>query len=423
MSSSEPALSPRAIANRKNAARSTGPKSAAGKSRSAKNAVKHGLTSEATTLPGEDPQVYDARLDEWLDHYQPSGPAEKLLVERAVRASWMLDRCTRAEDAALSTRIRHAADDFERAARDEAEALGCRLIDDDVNYCSYADPRSQTGKDLIEQRRRDDPPILALRLNSFAAGAEWLLARWRELSATLDRIGRWHYSETYRAIRLLGKRPVDVYDDSLVSLVMLAATAAHSRGPNAVYDIQRVFGQTHNRPDDYERVTALGVDIPDAATGLAMLQKVVASEIERLESRIQTHLAPLARLDTRCATEQAAFDASETGSLRHRYEASRERALHRALADLAKIERPPVQTVSPNPEQETTSEMASFRQDTPAPPETPPTEPPPPAPEPRPDSSSRKRPIQNRVGQRSATHRGTEACVVGCAPLTHPIKR
>ncbi len=233
MSSPEPTLSPRALANRKNAARSTGPKSAAGKSRSAKNAVKHGLTSEAAILPGEDPQIYDARLDEWLDHYQPTGPAEKLLVERAVRASWMLDRCTRAEDAALSARIRHAADDFQIAAREEAEALGCRLIDDDVNYCSYVDPRSQTADDLIERRRRDDPPILALRLNSNAAGADWLLARWRELNATLDQLGHWHYSETYRAVRLLGKRPVDVYDDALVSLVMLAATAAHSRTPNA----------------------------------------------------------------------------------------------------------------------------------------------------------------------------------------------
>ncbi len=153
-----------------------------------------------------------------------------------------------------------------------------------------------------------------------------------------------------------------------------------------------------------------------------MLQKVVASEIERLETRIQTHLAPLARLDTHCATDQAAFDPSETGALRHRYEASRERALHRALADLAKIERTPVQSISPNPEQTTTSEMASFRQDDPSPPETPPTEPARSETESGTGSSSRKRPVRNRVGQRSATHRGAEACVVGCGPLTHPVK-
>lgn len=35
--------SPRALANRRNAVRSTGPKTAAGKARSSKNAIKHGL--------------------------------------------------------------------------------------------------------------------------------------------------------------------------------------------------------------------------------------------------------------------------------------------------------------------------------------------------------------------------------------------
>jgi hypothetical protein len=42
----DPGLSPRALASRTNGARSRGPKSAAGKARSARNALKHGLCAK-----------------------------------------------------------------------------------------------------------------------------------------------------------------------------------------------------------------------------------------------------------------------------------------------------------------------------------------------------------------------------------------
>jgi hypothetical protein len=287
-----------------------------------------------------------------------------LLVERAVRASWMLDRCTRAEDAALATRVRHAADDFLQAAREEAESLGRRLTDDETNYKYHLNLRTPIAVDLLEQSRRDDPPLLVMRLGSFAAGADWLLARWRELDVTLDRLGHWHYSETYRAIRLLGKRPVDVFDDSIVRLVVLAANAADPETPNLAVEVQRMLGQTHNKPSSYERIMTLVPEVPTAANGLAMLRVVIASEIDRLESLKITRLDRLARLDIECATARAAFDDSESGSLRHRYEASRERALHRALADLARMAKAKAAepAVSPKPSSAATSEMGSFRE-------------------------------------------------------------
>jgi hypothetical protein len=41
-------------ANRENAKRSTGPRSEAGKARSARNALKHGLSAEHVVMLGED---------------------------------------------------------------------------------------------------------------------------------------------------------------------------------------------------------------------------------------------------------------------------------------------------------------------------------------------------------------------------------
>ncbi|MEI6704879.1 MAG: hypothetical protein WCL71_15305 [Deltaproteobacteria bacterium] len=45
-------------ANRKNSAKSTGPKSAEGKAISSSNATRHGILSSSLFLPDEDPQTF-----------------------------------------------------------------------------------------------------------------------------------------------------------------------------------------------------------------------------------------------------------------------------------------------------------------------------------------------------------------------------
>ena len=49
-------------ANRKNAQKSTGPKSAQGKADVAKNATKHGLTAQNVIIKGENPEEFEGRL-------------------------------------------------------------------------------------------------------------------------------------------------------------------------------------------------------------------------------------------------------------------------------------------------------------------------------------------------------------------------
>jgi hypothetical protein len=80
-------ISPRKLAaNRANAQRSTGPKTPEGKANSKLNATKHGFTSRYF------PAVIQAGTAEWaefeavrtdlIDHCQPIGPIEDLLVEK-----------------------------------------------------------------------------------------------------------------------------------------------------------------------------------------------------------------------------------------------------------------------------------------------------------------------------------------------------
>jgi hypothetical protein len=86
-----------AKANRENALKSTGPKTPEGKAAVRLNAVKHGLLSRETLLPGEDEEAL-RELDEHVrDELQPVGELENLLADRIISAYWRLSRLGRVE--------------------------------------------------------------------------------------------------------------------------------------------------------------------------------------------------------------------------------------------------------------------------------------------------------------------------------------
>ncbi len=84
-------------ANRRNALKSTGPKTPDGKAVVRRNATKHGLLSQDVLLLGEDEQALK-ELDENLrTELQPVGELENLLVDRIITAQWRLLRLGRVE--------------------------------------------------------------------------------------------------------------------------------------------------------------------------------------------------------------------------------------------------------------------------------------------------------------------------------------
>ena len=95
----------RAAINRRNAQKSTGPRTPEGKGRSRFNAVKHGMTAKTLVLPGEDADVLQQRIEAWTTDLQPQNEVEQFLVERSVQFSWQLERADRAELARLSSLI------------------------------------------------------------------------------------------------------------------------------------------------------------------------------------------------------------------------------------------------------------------------------------------------------------------------------
>jgi hypothetical protein len=88
----------KAEVNRKNALKSTGPKTLEGKTAVRLNAVKHGLLAEEILLPGEDEAALRKLGDRLRTELQPVGELENMLVDRIISAHWRLRRLGRVED-------------------------------------------------------------------------------------------------------------------------------------------------------------------------------------------------------------------------------------------------------------------------------------------------------------------------------------
>jgi hypothetical protein len=116
--------------NRRNAQKSTGPKTSEGKARSRLNAVKHGLSAAIPVLPGEDPDAFRQRVDAWADALGPGNVVEQFLVEQAATTSWKIERADRVEAARLALAAREAPDERARSRQAAAYGLGEVLIGD-----------------------------------------------------------------------------------------------------------------------------------------------------------------------------------------------------------------------------------------------------------------------------------------------------
>ena len=84
-------------ANRANAKKSTGPRTAAGKAASSRNNTRHGLTAKLFLLDTEDPAQYEALRSDLIDSYRPANAAELMLVEEIAQNFWRLQRARHIE--------------------------------------------------------------------------------------------------------------------------------------------------------------------------------------------------------------------------------------------------------------------------------------------------------------------------------------
>src|SRR5918994_4522742 len=108
-----------AQANRRNALKSTGPKTPEGKAAVRQNATKHGLLSQDVLLPEEDAAALEELGERLRAELQPVGELEGMLVDRIIAAYWRLRRLGRVEAGIFAWELYG-----ELAERAELEARG-----------------------------------------------------------------------------------------------------------------------------------------------------------------------------------------------------------------------------------------------------------------------------------------------------------
>ncbi len=105
-------------ANRQNAQKSTGPKTAEGKATVSQNAVKHGLFAQSVIF-GENEADYEAFHDEMLAELEPVGAVENTMAERIINLWWRLKRTERMQNEVIEDMIvRKVTNDSSRRSRE-----------------------------------------------------------------------------------------------------------------------------------------------------------------------------------------------------------------------------------------------------------------------------------------------------------------
>jgi hypothetical protein len=318
-------------ANRRNAQKSTGPKTAQGKARARCNAYKHGLSTRSImhVLPHEDPAELERRTQEYLGDMQPRNAIERDLVRQAARLSYQIERAERLEAAHLAARVREATQTEEISARrlEQVRELSRKLLyivapEDE----SYPYPPGS-----------DDPAVFVRGLEETAEGCRWLLARWAEFRNLMNHKAWWGTSLMVRFIRLQGKQPVEAFYDPALNTIFLAWDVL---APKTIETFWHLYKKSASLSDPAYKHLLRWDDIAPRPQyqeeASAILHEVVDGHVERLEFLLARHETITAE-EAAARADRAALDCSKEFERHRRYQSARTRSLLRTLDTLRRM--------------------------------------------------------------------------------------
>ena len=106
-------------ANKRNAQKSTGPRTDEGKKRSAANAIRHGLFAKDYTMTPEEKIDKERLLDAYIGHFHPQDPITLDLIEELAMAKIRQKRAWALEAALLKIEMRRQQEAHEKDYPDE----------------------------------------------------------------------------------------------------------------------------------------------------------------------------------------------------------------------------------------------------------------------------------------------------------------
>jgi hypothetical protein len=183
-------------ANRRNALKSTGPKTEAGKQVSRCNAVRHGLTAETVIgalEDGEDYTVFEAAI---TADYDAQSAVERELVLRLASILWRLRRATTMETGLLEIqaehlRSNHQAPQLSPNSHDVIQALFARA------------DLSDRGSNLSAHIRSDEATVRNKSTQQSVKFAQCFLRLANLPNFALDRLSRYEATLWRQAGRIL----------------------------------------------------------------------------------------------------------------------------------------------------------------------------------------------------------------------------
>ena len=348
-------------ANRRNAQKSTGPKTQEGKDKVRLNALTHGLTAQTVVLPHEDSQAYDERRKAWTSELCPDGQVGAYLAERAVRISWQLDRADFYERDRLARRAREIPRQHRRSRVRAAENLMSKLL-----HPPDRQPTEIRAGRVIHHPEPPHPSLLIHRLEATAEGCRLLLDRWNLICAAADQWLEPHdwpgnaLTDRAQIVRLLGFREEEadaaLLTDRRASVILQAQEIAEELAHDKI-SAQRTPIDDDLRDFPYSEVARywFGREPPQglakrevrhyhpAATGLtkeqlkAELQAYVHEHCARLEALLAHHEGSDPDNPADGPADCVVFDDTPEGDRLHRYQAHWSRSLLRTLDVLAKL--------------------------------------------------------------------------------------
>ena len=122
-------------ANRRNAFKSTGPKTEAGKQASRCNAIRHGLTAETVLSALEDAEDYKAFEAAITADYDAQSAVERELVLRLASILWRLRRATTMETGLFEIQAQQLHD----------YRQNCQVLSNSRDHTVFRRPESATG--------------------------------------------------------------------------------------------------------------------------------------------------------------------------------------------------------------------------------------------------------------------------------------
>lgn len=139
------------MANRKNAEKSTGPKTTEGKAKSAMNSIKYGIYSDKYLIKDESYEEFDNYRRKILKCLKPTNPVLFDMATHIVSNGWEYQRCTLLESKILNSKsLRHDAERKENI--NEPKKITVSWLDS---------PELQAHYDALEEYSKNEPKDLA----------------------------------------------------------------------------------------------------------------------------------------------------------------------------------------------------------------------------------------------------------------------